>query len=151
MNLRQYTASALAAAGALLVVASGCGTKCPTETPQVQQIGNCTAKPGDTVSVPVRLCPTCNQTGATCAVDTSQVGSSGIIQLDPTVEACDSVSSCGTPSPTCQTNPLTCTFTVPANTPNGTIKLSAFDPATSQEVSGTLTVSANVSSSCPNI
>jgi len=152
MNLRQYTASALAIAGAVLL-ASGCGgNSCPTETPSVQQIGNCTAKPGDAVNVPVRLCPTCNQTGAACQVDTSQLASSGIVQLDPTVEACDSVSSCSSPAPQCQTNPLTCTFTVPANTqPGTTIRVAVFDPVTSREIDGTVTVSTGVSPSCENI
>lgn len=147
MTLPHRAAGALLLAGAL--VASGCGTKCPTESPaQVSAIGSCTAKPGDTVSVPVRLCPTCNQSGATCDVDTS-ASSSGIIQLDPTVEACQNVTSCGAPTATCETNPLTCTFTVPSNA-SGRITLLVIDGAGTQ-LTGTLDVASNVTPSCSKI
>ena len=90
MKLRHVIAITACAAAVGL---SACGDKCPTETPQVDAVANCTARPGSTVTVPLRLCPTCNQTAASCDVDTSQAASSGIIQLDPVVEACESASS----------------------------------------------------------
>jgi hypothetical protein len=144
MRAVRWMAAVAIAAGAI-----ACGDKCPTETPaQVQAIGSCTAPPGATVSVPVRLCPTCNQTGASCSVDTSQAGT-GYIQLDPTVEACANVSTCSSQAPACEANPLTCTFTVPSGLP--TYKLVVFDPSTNQQLMGTLTVSASSAASCERI
>jgi hypothetical protein len=106
-------ACAAAAVVALAGGLSGCGNKCNTEpVAKVDQAQNCTAAPGATVTIGVRLCPTCNQTGATCDVDTSQA-SSGIIQLDPIVEACEDVTSCQSSQPACQNNPLGCTFQAP--------------------------------------
>jgi hypothetical protein len=133
------------AAGALLVgalVASGCGTKCPTEPPAELAVGSCTAKPGDTVNVLLRLCPTCNQTGAACDVDLSGV-SSGFIGLNATVEACESSTSCSSPGAACQANPLTCTFTAPGE---GDYQLVVSD--SSGPLNGTLTVRSNLASSC---
>jgi hypothetical protein len=136
---------------AALTVAAGaiaCGNKCPTETPaQVQALGSCTAPPGGTVSVPVRLCPTCNQTGASCTADTSQAAS-GYIHLDTTVEACDNVSTCASQAPACEANPLICTLTAPSSA--GTYTLVVFD-STNQQITGTLTVSASATPSCERI
>jgi hypothetical protein len=102
--------------GAVAVVAgalAGCPSdSCPLETPQVSTVpGTCQAAPGQQVSYPVRLCPACNQTGATCSADLSQVAN-GYIYLDVKAEACSSGSSC--PTPSCDTNPTSCTFTAPA-------------------------------------
>jgi hypothetical protein len=63
---------------------------------------------GQLVSYPVRLCPTCNQFGATCEVTIS----GNDIFLDTKVEACDDSSTCG--GPACQVNATTCDFTAPA-------------------------------------
>jgi len=113
MEIRKMRPLAAAAALAALGTLWGCGDKCNTEpVAKVDAAQDCTAAPGTPVTVGVRLCPTCNQTGATCDVDTSQVGS-GIIQLDPIVEACQAVTSCASPSPSCQNNPLPCSFTAP--------------------------------------
>ena len=104
------------AAAALLALAaglSGCGEKCNTEpVAKVEEAMSCTATPGARVTLGVRLCPTCNQTGATCEVDTSQA-ESGIIQLDPIVEACEDVTSCASPAPACEVNALPCSFDAP--------------------------------------
>jgi hypothetical protein len=143
MSIRSALVASLAASALL---ASGCGDTCPTETPaRVEAIGSCTAAPGGTVSVPVRLCPTCNQTGATCEVDTSQA-STGFIQLDPIVEACEAVTSCAAPTPTCQANPLTCTLRAPAA--EGDYTLLVFDQSRNRSIQGTLTVSSTSSASC---
>jgi len=118
-------AAVVALAGGL----SGCGEKCNTEpVAKVDEAQSCTAAPGATVSIGLRLCPTCNQTGATCDVDTSAAVSDGVIQLDPIVEACEDVTSCPSPQPACQTNPLACTFQAP-NEP-GTYQVRVYDPAT---------------------
>ena len=94
-----------------LLAAAGCAERCPTETPQVSELpASCTERPGEPVSFPVRLCPTCNQTGATCDVDLSAVGTSSDIFLDPRVEVCTGSATC---PPACELNTLACTFTAP--------------------------------------
>ncbi len=93
---------------------SGCPSdSCSLETPQVSNVpaNGCTVVAGQPVTYQVRLCPACNQTSATCAVDMSQVGS-GYIYVDPKMEACSGGNSC--PPPTCNTNATDCTFTAPA-------------------------------------
>jgi len=113
-------------AAALAFVAAGCGNdKCPTESPQVNALGECTELANTTVSFPIRLCPTCNQTLSSCDADMSGVGAgSGTIFLNPVVEACTSSSSCGAG---CNLSTNTCTFKTPA-TP-GDYVVSAYDPA----------------------
>ncbi len=119
-------ALAFVAAGSLVI---GCGgdSGCPTETPRIDAIQSCTAQPGATVSVRLRLCPTCNLTGITCEVDLSGVASSGTIFLDPVAERCEGTSSC---PPACSNNEAVCTFTAPST--SDTYTLQAFDPATNQ-------------------
>lgn len=117
-------------------VAAGCGgNSCPTETPRIDAIQSCTAQPGQTVNVSLRLCPTCNQTGITCDVDTSHAGSAGLIQLDPVAERCEGSSSC---PPSCSQNDAVCTFTAPS-TP-GSYTLRVFDPFSNGFREGTLEV-----------
>jgi hypothetical protein len=84
---------------------------------------------GAMVTVGIGLCPTCNQTGATCVGDTSQLGVSGSneIFLDPTVEACEDPTSCGDPNPTCLPGPTACTFRAPGP---GRYVISVLDPTT---------------------
>jgi len=133
-------------AAAVALFAAGCGESCPTESPQVSALAQpgCTEVAGQPVSYPVRLCPTCNQTGATCDVDLSQVGSAGTIFLDPKVEACTGTGGCG---PSCALNTLTCTFTAPA-TP-GTYTVVAYDPGTNTTRESTMLVIASGPESCP--
>jgi hypothetical protein len=115
--------------------AAGCGGgSCPTETPRIDAIQSCTAQPGQTVNVSLRLCPTCNQTGITCEVDTSTV-SAGYIQLDPVAERCEGSSSC---PPSCSQNEAVCSFKAPAAPGDYTLRV--FDPFTNQTREGTLTV-----------
>jgi hypothetical protein len=96
---------------------AGCPSdSCPLETPQVSTVpGTCQAAPGQQVSYPVRLCPACNQTGATCSADLSRVAD-GYIYLDVKAEACSSGNSC--PTPACDTNPTYCAFAAPSATGN---------------------------------
>lgn len=128
---------------------SACGEitgGCPTEAvAKVDAVESCTVAPGTVVDVGVRLCPTCNQSGATCEVDDSAAVESGIIQLDPTVEACEQVSSCPTPTPMCEAAPLECPVRAPAAP--GSYDLMVYDAATNQfRQMGTLTVAAGPSS-----
>jgi hypothetical protein len=135
-----------AVAAALVLAAAGCGEdSCPTETPQVSALaGSCVQVANQPVSYPVRLCPTCNQTGVTCDVDMSAVGpGSGDIFLDPKVEACTSANTC---PPTCDLNSITCAFTAPA-TP-GTYTVIAYDPATDTTRESTLVVIDSGAESC---
>ncbi len=143
MRIRTAT---FAAAAALGFLAAGCGdNKCPTESPEVRALGGCTALASQTVSFPISLCPTCNQTLSSCDADMSGVGAgSGTIFLNPVVEACTSSSSCGAG---CNVNPSTCTFRAPSAT--GTYVVSAYDAAHPDTPRiGSLEVISNGATSC---
>jgi hypothetical protein len=132
-----------AAAGALALFASGCGGKesCPSESPKVNALAsNCEAVAGQTVSYPLQLCPTCNQTISGCDVQMSGTD----IFLNPTAEACSSASSC---PPSCSAMPNTCSFKAPSAAPGSTFTVSVFDPGTGGTKAGTLTIVAS-SPSC---
>jgi hypothetical protein len=121
------------AVAALALAAAACEDTCPTETPQVDDLADCTAGAGSLVQYPVRLCPTCDQVISSCDVQISGT----TIFLDPKVESCDPSNSC---PPACQANPSTCNFTAPSGP--GTYTVSAYDPARNQTVDGTLVVVA---------
>jgi hypothetical protein len=132
-------ALSLAAAGGLV---TGCGSEgvsggCPTETPPIQAIQSCTAQPGATVSVNVRTCPSCNQTGISCAVDLRDAATSGVILLDPVAQVCEGSTSC---PPGCELDTIVCTFTAPS-APD-TYQLHVFDPTTQTVKVGDLDVVA---------
>ncbi|HSD21108.1 MAG TPA: hypothetical protein VLC54_13770 [Anaeromyxobacter sp.] len=145
MKVRRGIAIAACAAAVGL---SGCGESCPTETPKVEAFATsgCTATPGATVTVPLRLCPTCNQTAASCDVDVSQASRSNEIFLDPVVEACQSASSC---PPTCDPNAINCSFAAPSQP--GRYDLIVFDPATNTTLQEQLDVVASGPTSCSGI
>lgn len=129
--MRMGNATALAAAAALAAFGglAGCGEKCNTEpVARVEAAESCTAAPGTPVTVRVQLCPTCNQTGATCDVDVQ----GDAIQLDPVVEACEDVTTCPTQEPSCQVAPLPCRFTAPAEP--GAYQVVAYDAQTNRLV-----------------
>ena len=129
----------VAAAAAAGFGLAGCpSSSCPLETPQVNALPTCTEPPNQPVSYPVRLCPTCNQTGASCAVQIS--GRS--IFLDLKVEACNDPGSCGGAG--CAPGPTICSFTTPS-TPD-TYNVTATDAG--GQVTGTLVVSATDPASC---
>ncbi len=90
--------------------------------------------PNTTVEVSLQICPTCNQTDASCDVDLSAV-SQGIIHFDTLVHACENSSSC---PPSCSVSGVTCTFTTPAA---GTYNLYIGDSTTAIpfQVGGTAT------------
>lgn len=121
-----------AAVAALALAAAACEDTCPTETPQVSELADCTAVTGTLVSYEVRLCPTCDQVISSCDVQMS----GNTIFLDPKVETCDPSNSC---APACQANPTRCNFTAPAP---GIYTVQAYDPARNTTVSGTLDVVA---------
>jgi hypothetical protein len=127
----------LAAAVVLAVFAGGCGSEdsCPSESPQVTDMpAACTATPGQTVSYPLQLCPTCNQTFTSCDVQMSGTD----IFLNPLVEACESASSC---APGCNTRSNTCTIRLPVAAVDTVFTVSVFDPA-SGTMSAPLTIVA---------
>jgi hypothetical protein len=141
--MRTSTRNVVGAVAVALAVA-GCngGTdSCPTETPDVEGIAtDCVVRPGATVSYPIRLCPTCNQFGAVCDAQID----AGQIFLDPRMEACESSTSCPSPAPACEANPLVCTFIAP--TIEATYPVTVIDPGGT--FSGTLTVSSTLPLSC---
>jgi hypothetical protein len=144
--MRTGKARALAAAAALAAFGglAGCGEKCKTEpVAKVEEAQNCTAAPGAPVSVGVRLCPTCNQTGTTCEVDILE----DTIQLDVVSEACEDVTTCATQEPACQVAPLPCSFTAPAEP--GPYDIHVYDPQTNTfPTVATLEVVPGAPSSC---
>ncbi|BDG05789.1 hypothetical protein [Anaeromyxobacter oryzae] len=143
MNGRNLTRLGAIATVALAV--AGCGqsnTSCPTETPRVDQVQSCTVAPGATVGVRLNICPTCNQTAASCTADLSQLGSSNTIALDPITDSCEPANSC--PSPSCAVNGVTCTFNAP--TTPGDYTMIVFDPASNGTRSATLTVASGPTS-----
>jgi len=119
---------------------ASCDTKCPTESPGVDKVQSCTARPGASVTMSVHVCQKCNQGTATCQVDVQ--GST--IQLDPVSEACTDSSSC---PPGCSLTPtIACTFTAPSV--EGAYDVIVYDPATNSTRTGTLTVSATEPLAC---
>jgi hypothetical protein len=132
MRFGRIAGGVVAAVGVAL---SGCGSSCPTESPQVQDVQSCTASPGAQVPVGVQLCPTCNQMLAGCSG--SPISSSEIL-LDPVVEACDS-GVCNDP-PSCDLNSA-CTITAPMVPGAYTVSVVANPSVEPPEfVTGTLTV-----------
>ena len=137
--MKVRSAVMLATLAAVAAGLAGCPSdSCPIETPQVNSLPTCTEPPSRAVSYPVRLCPTCNQTGATCAVQMSGQD----IFLDIKVEACQDANSCGGAG--CAPGPTFCSFTTPAAT--GTYNIIATDAGGT--VNGTLVVSATEPASC---
>ncbi len=125
---------------AVAVGVVGCpsSNSCPLETPQVNALPTCTEPPNQPVSYPVRLCPTCNQTAASCNVQIS----GQTIFLDLKVEACGDSTSCGGAG--CSPGPTVCSFTTPG-TP-GNYNVTATDAGGT--VSGILVVSSTSPASC---
>lgn len=108
---------ALSAAAAL--AAAGCGSKCNDQTPPVSSVptSTCTALTGTPVTMPIHVCPKCDQGSPSCLVHTENVGQ-GQITLEPVSEVCDPNSSCplvdtSTPD-SCPFATLNCQFTAPA-------------------------------------
>jgi hypothetical protein len=133
-------AAATAAAAALALGLPGCEDKCPTESPGVDKVQSCTARPGASVTMSVRVCEKCNQSATTCQVDVQ--GST--IQLDPVSEACSDSNSC---PPGCSLTPnIDCTFTAPAV--EGGYDVIVYDSSTNTTKHGTLTVSASDPIAC---
>lgn len=142
--MRVFRAVLVAAVAAGVVALGGCEEQCALESPEVQGLpSSCTEVAGQPVSYPVRLCPTCNQTAATCVPDLSAVATSGEIYLDVKVEACVDSTSC---APGCAPGPLVCSFTAPA-TPD-TYRIITFDGLTGQTVEADLLVVASGPESC---
>jgi hypothetical protein len=142
--MRTGNVKVLAAALAVAAGLAGCGETCKTEpVAKVEDAESCTAAPGSPVTVGVRLCPTCNQTGATCEVDVQ----GGIVQLDAIVEACEDVTSCPSPTPSCEVAPLPCRFTAPSEP--GVYDVNVYDASTNTVPTvATLTVEAGAAASC---
>jgi hypothetical protein len=143
MRIRSALITAGLAAGVAGV--AGCpADQCAFESPQVSAMPtSCTQVTGQPVTYPLRLCPTCNQTGASCVADLSAAGTTGDIYLDTKVEACSDTTSCG--GTACQVNATTCEFTAPAP---GTYTVIALDGLTGNTVESQLVVIASGAEFC---
>jgi hypothetical protein len=108
------TGTVTVAAGALALVAAGCGQKCSDQTPPLKAAPSCEVLASAPVTVPLAVCPRCDQGSPRCLVHLEQA-SQGQITLEPVSEVCDPSSSCPTVDPTsCPATPLACSFTAPA-------------------------------------
>ena len=134
---------AIAAALAVAVLAAGCGNKCNDQTPPVSAVpASCTAVAGSQVSMPVHVCPKCDQGTPTCDAHPLNGGQ---IVLEPVSEVCDPNSSCPLVDPaSCPFATMSCTFTAPANP--DTYQLVVVTPE--GQITRTLTVVASGATSC---
>jgi hypothetical protein len=125
----RLTASLVAGLLALGLVQTGCGNSCKNETPVLAQGGvpSCAAlAPSATIRVDLHVCPSCSN-AASCSVDSSQVGTSGIVFLEPQAEVCQD--SCPAENPSgCPFQPVSCTFTAPATPASSTYFIYVADP-----------------------
>ena len=146
MRMRGWVIVAAAAAAGFGL--AGCpSSSCPKESPQVNAGGiptSCTAAAGQPVTYPVRICPTCNQSSATCVVDMSAAATSGDIFLDTKVETCSGSGSC---SQGCQASPISCTFTAPAASATPYM-VTVFDGGSGTTLTSQLTVTQGGPASC---
>ncbi len=141
MTTARRTATFAAAVAGLLAPLwiAGCDNACPTEAPQVSAVPTCSGmKPTGTLTIQIRICPTCNQTAAECQV--VPPGVDGIIQLDPIVQACDPSGSC---PPACNLNALSCSFPSPGA---GNYTVLVADPAGGTPIQRDFIVAAGGSS-----
>jgi hypothetical protein len=91
---RNGTVAALAAAVA--VIGAGCGSEtCSGQTPPIESApSTCTAGPGAQFTVPLEVCPRCDQAMPTCTIDTTNLAQFETIELVPVSEVCDADPSC---------------------------------------------------------
>ena len=128
---------------ALGVAAVGCGKNCNDQTPPVSGAPNCQAAAGSAVTIPLRICPKCDQGTPECLVHLENVGG-GQISLEPVASVCDPNSSCPIVDPaSCLFAPVSCTFTAPAV---GSYNVVVVTPEGAAQ--RTLTVVASGSTSC---
>lgn len=138
----------LVLAAAAAVAAAGCGSTCHDSTPAVSAVpSSCTAPAGAPVTVPVHVCPSCDQSMPTCDVRFQ----GGTFVLEPVSQVCDQNPSCPIVDPSsCPFQTMDCQFTAP--TPGGGPSSFPVVVVTSgPQVQFTLTVSGSGSTpvSCP--
>jgi len=113
MNTWIRTAS-LALSAALALAVAGCGSNntCVDATPPVSAVpGACSAQSGAAVTVPVHVCPKCDQSMPTCVVHPENGGQ---ILVEPVSQVCDPNSSCPIVDPaSCPFATLNCQLTAP--------------------------------------
>ena len=107
--------ASLAAAAGLALAAAGCGSTCSDQTPPLKSAPSCEVLVSSQITVPLNVCPRCDQAAPRCLVHLDQE-SLGQITLEPVSEVCDPSTSCPTVDPTtCPATPLGCTFTAPGS------------------------------------
>ncbi len=102
----------LVPAAVLGAVLSGCGgDTCSSKPADVSGFGSCAGNqlaPNSPVTIAVRLCATCSDTGPNC--NTEIVG--GQIQVDTTFQECQGNASCAPTPPACSS--VNCTVQTPS-------------------------------------
>jgi hypothetical protein len=124
-------------AAAAAVSAAGCGSKCHDSTPAVSAAPTaCTAPAGAPVTVPVHVCPSCDQSMPTCDVRSQ----GGTFVLEPVSQVCDQNPSCPIVDPSsCPFQTMDCQFTAP--TPTDVSTFPVVIVTSGPQVQFTLTVS----------
>jgi hypothetical protein len=130
MRNRNVIVAAIAAA--LAVFVAGCGSdSCKSEQMAVDENTlpqSCSVAASQPVTVSFQTCALCNQGTPTCDVDTSQMATLGVVEINALGEACDPGNSC--PTPSCGLNgadlrTVSCTFMAPAT--GGPLDVVVFD------------------------
>lgn len=116
----------LVAVAGLAAFVAGCGSdsSCKDESPPLNpdsplSVCSNTVAPGQTVTVQVKACPRCDQSSPTCLVH-AETATQGLVTIEPNAQVCDADASCPVGG-NCSLAPLSCSFTVPANQPNGNL------------------------------
>ncbi len=147
--MRTRTA-AFAVTAAALGILAGCGdNKCNDQTPPISAVPSCTAGAETQVSVPINVCPRCDQGPTTCTVDLASANPMGgnAIELVPLSPVCEANSSCPIVDPaSCPAAAVNCTFTTPATL--GSYTLVVITPEGTQVPNKTFNVAASGSLNC---
>ncbi len=118
----------LAAAFVAALAVAGCGSSknCNDAATAVSQApSSCSAPVGSQVTVPLHVCPRCDQGTPTCDVRVQ----AGTIYVEPVAEVCDPNSSCPIVNPaSCPFAALNCTFTAPAPDASNTFTVVVVTP-----------------------
>ena len=121
MRNRSLAAVAFAAA-----VVAGCGAdskSCSTDPSGTRlaagkAVADCAVAPGGTVTLPVRLCPSCSQSSPSCTAEFRD----GEIEIDPLLRVCQEDAGCADDR-ACESDPsknqTNCTVTIPSGTAPG--------------------------------
>jgi hypothetical protein len=137
MNKSRKLIVAAALAAALAVEGCGSSKNCNDSATAVSQAPtSCAAQVGAQVTVPLHVCPKCDQGTPTCDVRAQ----AGTIFVEPVAPVCDPNSSCPLVDPaSCPFSALNCQFTAPPPDTSNTFTVVVITP--DSQITFPLTVS----------